>query len=130
MKMCSARRCCPWSERPLKERRRGALRAAVRGLGPARRAARLRLGELGDRAADQQDEALDAPRDYGAFVVVGVWWLLREVECSALRVASVLDGAAAGGAAGVVSLTLGATTSTAASTSASVPISSQASAHE
>ena len=65
---------------------KGAKRAAVRDLGPPSRAAPLRLEEVGSHASLRQCRWEQAPRDLGAFVVVGVWWLLREVECAHLVV--------------------------------------------
>lgn len=77
----------------------------MRGLGPPRRAAALGLDTLRAQGAQVQLTVADAPRDIGAFVVVAVWWLLREIEASALVMSSVLVQQSTG----VVSLALGAT---------------------
>ena len=85
---------------------KGARRAAVRGLGPSVRAAPFRASEIREQVASTQSCSTGAPRDYGAFVLVGVWWLLREIEASALTVASVEQEAGGGS---LVALRLGVT---------------------
>ena len=84
---------------------RGALRSAIRGLGPPKRAARIATAELCARGDCTQDGIEEGPRHVGAFTIVGVWWLLREVECSALSLSSVQEAAGSD----AISLLLGAT---------------------
>lgn len=85
---------------------RGALRAAVRGQGPPRRAATLAVAALAAAGGAVQDDAALGPHEMGAFALVAVWWLLREVEASALTVDAVVDDSSLGGP---VALRLGAT---------------------
>ena len=86
---------------------RGAMRAAVRGLGSARRAAPLHLEALArlSLAGPMRPDA--GPADFADFVLVGVWWLLREVEAAGLSV----DAVTFDNVAGPVALQLGATKS-------------------
>ena len=61
-------------------------RASVRGLGPARKSAALSLAVL-QRASDRppRDCSDSAPRDLRRCGVIAVWWMLREIEASALK---------------------------------------------
>ena len=67
------------------------------------------IADLKARAKEAQSDYTGAPADFGAFVVVGVWWLLREIECSALTLAAVSGGTPADAASCPASLSLGAT---------------------
>lgn len=84
---------------------RGACRAAIRGQGPPDRAPPIDLDSFGLQEQHQQRTRVHAPVDIGAFVLVGVWWLLREIECAALR----LDSVEHGDSEGPVAIRLGVT---------------------
>ena len=84
---------------------RGAMRAAVRGLGPARRAAALQLDVLARLSISGSLRQQAGPAEFADFVRVGVWWLLREAEAAGLSVDAVLPG----GAGSPIALRLGAT---------------------
>lgn len=69
---------------------RGALRAATRGLGPPRRAEAFSISSL-EAAVDMYLPAVATGPVYpGRFVIIGMWWLMREVEVSLPRVEQVV----------------------------------------
>ncbi len=59
---------------------RSANRAAIRGLGPSRRAEVFTLESWIGAVGAQAPACTGGPRFPGRFITVGTWWLMREVE--------------------------------------------------
>lgn len=70
---------------------RGALRAAVRGIGPTRRAEAFSMRSLMDAQTTEEPVVAGGPRAPGRFAATGTWWLLREIEASLLRIGQITD---------------------------------------
>ena len=68
---------------------KGAVRAAVRGRGPVKRAEVFTMESLLGCIDNEGSVVPDGPRFPGRVFAVGTWWLLREVEVSLLRVGQV-----------------------------------------
>jgi hypothetical protein len=71
-------------------------RAARRGRGPAKRSLGLPLERCGELDGGSEPWARNGPAHPRAAIVIGAWWLLREIELSAVRLEHVSDRQAAG----------------------------------
>ena len=86
LKTESQRRGFEWPD-VLQRALKDAVRSCERGLGPPTRAQPLPLHLLGNLAGGVEPWCAGGPSSPRAAVVVGAWWLLREVELATLRAA-------------------------------------------
>ena len=75
---------------------RNLARAARRGQGPPRQSSGLPLERCGELPGGPEPWAKRGPTRPRAAIVVGAWWLLREIELSAVTIGQVTDKLAGG----------------------------------
>eukprot|EP00969_Alexandrium_andersonii_P152067 6724512-Alexandrium_andersonii.AAC.1 len=78
----------PWTD-ALSLAHREANRAATRGLGPPWRTAPFPLASADQLPADPAPWAGGGPLGPRNFLVVGCWWLLREIEAAHLTIGDI-----------------------------------------
>ena len=77
-----------WSSMLAREQRRAAL-AAKRGMGPAHQSAELPLHAVVELSLEKENLIPDGPIDFGAYIVVAAFFVMREIEASLMLCVSV-----------------------------------------
>ena len=78
-----------WTSMLAREQRRAAL-AAKRGIGPAHQSAELPLHAVVKLGIEKESLTPDGPIDFGAYIVVAAFFVLREIEASHMLCSSVV----------------------------------------